>query len=96
MTGKQALDELKRLEKQGKLDEVLNIDIISVDDVREWMKPITEEDVTGEAENKVDDWISNHTKMVGEIVDDALDIYGGTADVMADVQNKVSAFALND
>lgn len=40
MTGKNALEELKRLEAEGQLDEVLNVDILTTGDIEQFAEPL--------------------------------------------------------
>ena len=41
MTGKDALEMLKQMEKDGTLDDVLALDIITKDDVIEWVNAVS-------------------------------------------------------
>lgn len=42
MTGHQALDLLKRLEAEGRLDDVLDVEVIDTDDVKNFAEPLYE------------------------------------------------------
>ena len=71
MTGRQALNELKRLEAEGHLDDVLDVEIIDTGDVENYADPLYEG--LDENEKAALDKVLSDKRKVADAVDQALD-----------------------
>ena len=71
MTGRQALEQLRQMENEGTIDDVLNVDMVSTGDVKQYADALY--DGYSAKETAVLDGILDDRKAVDGIVEQALD-----------------------
>ena len=71
MTGRQALEQLRQMENEGTIDNVLNVDMVSTDDVKQYADALYDD--YSAKETAVLDGILDDRKAVDGIVEQALD-----------------------